>query len=87
MSHTNKKKDAGEKRTTDGTYRNAEYLLKTTFSKHNKYVGFFLSLSILTISVSKNFEKEFLFTKNYFPFLSKVFGSTLAMLLYEAQHN
>jgi hypothetical protein len=44
MSHTNKKKDAGEKRTTVGTYRNADYLLKTTFAKHNKYVGFFFKL-------------------------------------------
>ena len=63
MSHTNKKKDAGEKRTTVGTYRNADYLLKTTFSKDNKYVGFFLNLSILIISVSENFLEEFLFTK------------------------
>jgi hypothetical protein len=44
MSHTNKKKYTGEKKTTVGTYRNADYLLKTSFAKHNKYVLFFSKL-------------------------------------------
>ena len=63
MSHTNKKKDTGEKKTTVGTYRNADYLLKTTFSKHNNMLVFFLNSSILIIFITENFLEECLFTQ------------------------
>lgn len=59
------KEQVGEKKSTVGTHRNADYLLKNMSTEHNKYVAIKNS-NILMISVSRNFLVElehFCFTK------------------------